>query len=130
MLLVRCLITALCAAGFYASVFMQRKHLRAEQGKVHGPSVVKSPRAKLFGRIPNSEFGMAYYVAVVIVAWAVRNPILLACAEAAALLAAGTSAYLAYSLLFITKKSCPYCWTSHAVNFALLVIIPWLWLLR
>jgi uncharacterized membrane protein len=37
--------------------------------------------------------------------------------------AAITSAVLAYSLLFITKLPCPYCWTAHAVNWMMLVMI-------
>ena len=34
--------------------------------------------------------------------------------------AAGTSVLLAYSLLFITRRECPYCWTSHLMNWTLL----------
>jgi uncharacterized membrane protein len=39
----------------------------------------------------------------------------------AALMAAGVSVVLAYSLLFVTKMPCVYCWTSHAVNWMLAV---------
>jgi uncharacterized membrane protein len=34
--------------------------------------------------------------------------------------AAAASVALAYSLLFITRRACPYCWTSHVVNWMLL----------
>jgi hypothetical protein len=45
---------------------------------------------------------------------------------AAALIAALTSAVLGYSLLFVTRRACPYCWTGHGVNGALLILSCWL----
>jgi hypothetical protein len=30
---------------------------------------------------------------------------------------------LAYSLLFVTRMPCVYCWTSHVVNWALAVAL-------
>ncbi len=105
---------------------MLRKSIRAKHGEVKGPSVVKSPRANLFAGLPNSLFGILYYLGVVAVTWLAHARIFFVLAEAAALLAAATSAYLAYSLLFVTKKECPYCWTSHAVNWSLALILPWL----
>src|SRR5690242_18829383 len=48
MLLVRTVITVLCAIGFYASVFMLRKSVRAARGELAEPSVVQTPRARLF----------------------------------------------------------------------------------
>jgi uncharacterized membrane protein len=33
--------------------------------------------------------------------------------------AGGVSAVLAYSLLFVTRMPCTYCWTSHAINWTL-----------
>ena len=41
----------------------------------------------------------------------------------ASLFAAGFSLYLAYSLLFVTRMPCLYCWTSHAVNWLLPLLI-------
>jgi uncharacterized membrane protein len=125
-MLLRSIVTFLCAVGFYASVFMLRKSIRAKHGEVKGPSVVKSPRAKLFAGLPNALFGVLYYVGVLAVTWLAHSRIWFVAAELAALFAAGTSVYLAYSLLYVTKKWCPYCWTAHAVNWSLALVLPWL----
>lgn len=126
MLLVRSVISVLCAVGFYASVFMLRKSIRAEQGKLRESSVVQTPRAKLFGGVPNALIGIVYYPTLSVVAWSVVPRALLWCALAAAVFAAATSAFLAYSLLFVTRRSCVYCWTAHVANWALLATVPWL----
>ncbi|HET6895412.1 MAG TPA: vitamin K epoxide reductase family protein [Candidatus Baltobacteraceae bacterium] len=130
MLLVRTVITVLCAIGFYASVFMLRKSVRAARGELAEPSVVQTPRARLFFGTPNALFGMVYYCGLTAVSWSTRASVPLALALAAAALAALTSAYLAYSLLFVTKRSCPYCWSAHIVNWSLLAAVPWLLALR
>lgn len=130
MLLVRLVISALCAVGFYASVFMLRKSIAAEEGRLTEPSIVQTPRAKLFAGIPNALFGALYYPALTAVAWGASSPGLLLLAVLAAASAAATSGYLAYSLLFVTKRSCPFCWTAHAVNWALVMAVPWLLVLR
>jgi uncharacterized membrane protein len=124
-MVVRAVITLLCGVGFYASLFMLAKLRRAERGELPGPSVVKSPRAKLYG-VPNTLLGAIYYPALAVAVWLVRGP-----AEAWALLAvvifAGlTSVALAYSLLFITGRECPYCWTAHAINWSLVILSCWL----
>ncbi|HKU67118.1 MAG TPA: vitamin K epoxide reductase family protein [Candidatus Baltobacteraceae bacterium] len=130
MLLVRTVITVLCAIGIYASVFMLSKSARAAKGELREPSVVQTPRAALFFGVPNAFFGVLYYAALAVVTWSARNTALLALALAATVLAAATSAYLAYSLLFVTKRSCPYCWSAHAVNWALVAAILYLLALR
>jgi uncharacterized membrane protein len=108
----------LCAVGFYASAFMANKARRAARGELKEPSVVQSPAARLVGRVPNAVFGLIYYpcvaVAVAVPVDAVHKLALLA-----SLLAAAMSLVLAYSLLFRTKRPCPYCWTAHVVNWIL-----------
>lgn len=126
MLLVRTVISVLCAVGFYASVFMLRKSVRAARGALSEPSVVQTQRATLYFGMPNSLIGLLYYAALAAVSWLAHGTVLLALAVTAAAVAGGTSLYLAYSLLFVTKRSCPYCWTAHAVNWALLALVPWL----
>jgi len=108
----------LCAVGFYASAFMAGKARRAARGELKEPSVVQTPAARLVGRVPNAVFGLFYYPCV---ALAVALPIALAhrLALFASLLAAAMSLVLAYSLLFRTKRPCPYCWTAHAINWVL-----------
>jgi uncharacterized membrane protein len=130
MLLVRTVISVLCAVGFYASVFMLSKSIRAARGELREPSIVQTERAALYFGIPNSFIGLVYYAGLAAVSWLAHSTMLIALALAAAAAAAITSAYLAYSLLFATKRSCPYCWTAHAVNWALLALLAWLLIRR
>jgi uncharacterized membrane protein len=130
MLLVRTVISVLCAVGFYASVFMLSKSLRAARGMLTEPSVVQTERASLFFGMPNSLIGLMYYAVLAVVSWLAHDSVLRAAAVAAAAFAAVTSLYLAYSLLFVTRRSCPYCWTAHAANWALLCAVPWLLVLH
>jgi uncharacterized membrane protein len=124
-MIVRVVITVLCGVGLYTSLFMLRKSIRAARGEIPGPSVVKSPRAHLFG-VPNSLLGSLYYPAVAVTVWLVRSPLAAVVLLLVVLSAAATSVVLAYSLLFITRRECPFCWTSHAINWALLVLYGWL----
>jgi uncharacterized membrane protein len=124
-MIVRGLITLLCGVGLYSSLFMLAKSRRAARGEVRGPSVVKTPRAHLYG-VQNALLGAIYYPALTAAVWLARPGPALLVVLAAVLFAALTSAFLAYSLLFITRRQCPYCWTAHAVNWALLVLCGWL----
>ncbi|HEV3153942.1 MAG TPA: vitamin K epoxide reductase family protein [Candidatus Baltobacteraceae bacterium] len=119
MLLVRLVISVLCAVGFYASVFMLRKSVLDAQGRLTEPSVVQSPRAKLFGGVPNAFVGTLYYPALAAVSWAAHSRGAFTVAFAACVAAAATSLFLAYSLLFVTKRNCVFCFISHGVNVAL-----------
>ncbi len=98
---------------------MLRKSQRADRGELTGPSVVQTKRARLFGGAPNALIGIPYYLAVAAVAWSSRTPALLYATEAVAIFAAAISASLAYSLLFVTRMSCLYCWSAHVANWAL-----------
>ncbi len=121
-MVVRGLITLLSGVGLYTSLFMLAKSRRAARGEVGGPSVVKTPRAHLYG-VQNALLGALYYPALAVAIWLARpGPAMLA-VLAAVLFAALTSAFLAYSLLFVTRRECPYCWTAHAVNWSLLGLV-------
>ena len=111
-------ITMLCGVGLYASLFMLAKTKRAERGELTEPSVVQSPRARLLGGVPNAAIGIIYYPALAIAVWTARPAILVA-ALGACVLAALMSVALAYSLLFVTRRSCTFCWTGHAINWSL-----------
>lgn len=115
-------VTMLCGVGLYASVFMLRKSIRAGRGMLRERSVVQAPRARLFGGLPNAALGAAYYPLLALGVWFAppQAAALLALAAAAA---AMTSVYLAYSLLFVTRMPCAYCWTSHVVNWLLAAIV-------
>jgi uncharacterized membrane protein len=117
-------ISILCGVGLYTSIFMLRKSGRAERGLLSEPSVVQTARARLFGGVPNSGIGIVYYVLLGAGIWAGGTTIgvLLAIAASAA---AATSLALAYSLLFVTRMPCVYCWTSHVVNWMLAALTIW-----
>jgi uncharacterized membrane protein len=83
--------------------------------------VVKTARAHLFG-VQNSLLGSIYYPALAVAIWFVHPVLGTALVLAATFFAAITSAVLAYSLLFLTRRECPYCWTAHAVNWSLLIL--------
>jgi uncharacterized membrane protein len=121
------IITLLCGVGLYASLFMLAKTRRAQRGQLEAPSVVESPRARLYGGVPNALLGAIYYPALAVgVAIVPAMPALAIPLLAVAGFAAATSAVLAYSLLFVTRRPCPYCWTGHAVNWSLVLVCFWL----
>lgn len=126
MLLLNSFITALCAVGAYASVFMLRKTALAARGRLTEPSIVQTPRARLFAGLPNALFGCVYYLALASVVWWCPTPPAHWAALVAATAAGVTSLYLAYTLAFVTRRSCPYCWTAHVVNWLLLASVAWL----
>ncbi|HLX25861.1 MAG TPA: vitamin K epoxide reductase family protein [Candidatus Cybelea sp.] len=126
-MVVRGVITLLCGVALYASLFMLNKTRRAARGEVKGPSVVKTPRAHLFG-IPNSLVGSLYYPGMAVAVWVVRGTISDLVLLIVAFGAAATSAYLAYSLIYVTRRECPYCWTAHIVNWCLLALCSYLFL--
>jgi uncharacterized membrane protein len=126
-MVVRVLITLLCGVALFAALFMLNKSRRAARGEIKGPSVVKSPRADLFG-IPNSLLGAIYYPALAVAVWTIHGPIAALGVLIVTLAAAATSAYLAYSLIFITRRGCPYCWTAHLVNWSLLALCCYIFL--
>ncbi|MBV8283561.1 MAG: vitamin K epoxide reductase family protein, partial [Candidatus Eremiobacteraeota bacterium] len=124
--ILRTAITLLCGVGLYASLFMLRKSVLAAAGRLEEPSVVQSPRARLYGGVPNSAWGLAYYAALAASVWFASSRAVEIAVLCAVALAAVTSVVLAYSLLFVTRRPCPYCWTAHAVNWSLAVLTPWL----
>ncbi|MBV8671777.1 MAG: hypothetical protein JO098_08395 [Candidatus Eremiobacteraeota bacterium] len=117
-------VALLCAIGIYISLRMTRKFDAARRGELAEPSVVTSPRARI-GGVPNARIGLIYYGLLLLTSPFVRpsHPLVLGAALVASILAALASLFLAYSLLFITRQPCTYCWTGHAINWALLVIL-------
>lgn len=117
--MIRAVITLLCGVGLYVSLFMLAKTRRAERGELREPSVVQSPRARLFGGRPNALLGTIYYPAFAIAIWLAVAPWQLGLLLAISGFAAVVSIVLAYSLLFVTRMPCPYCWTAHVLNWLL-----------
>lgn len=118
-------VTLLCAVGLYVSIFMLRKTIRAGRGGLAEPSVVQTPRASLYAGIPNAALGIAYYVLAGVAIWFTDVHAVVFLLAAVAILAAITSMILAYSLLYVTRMACKFCWTSHAVNWSLAALLIW-----
>ncbi|MBI4549404.1 MAG: vitamin K epoxide reductase family protein [Candidatus Omnitrophica bacterium] len=80
-------------------------------------NVLQTPRAKLFG-IPNSAFGIGIY------SYLALSVFILPPWPGFALLGAALvrSAYLAHSLIFVTKIPCRLCFASHGINLILFLI--------
>lgn len=100
---------------------MLRKTIRAARGLLAEPSVVQRPGARFLGGVPNAALGLAYYVTLAIAVWSTESPRLWLGAIVASALAAAVSVRLAFSLLYVTRMPCSYCWTSHAVNWLLIL---------
>ncbi|MBV8373007.1 MAG: hypothetical protein JOY69_07075 [Candidatus Eremiobacteraeota bacterium] len=115
----KAIVTLLCGVGLYASLFMLAKTLRAQRGELLERSVVETPRARLFAGLPNALLGAAYYAALAGAVWTVATPAVAVIVLTAAACAALTSGFLAYSLLFVTRRPCGFCWTAHAINWCL-----------
>ncbi len=101
----RAIITMLCGVGLYASLFMLRKAGAAARGELSEPSVVQTPRARLFGGVPNAVFGAVYYPALALAIWLPLSRLALTLLLVPVLAAAATSVFLAYSLLFVTRMA-------------------------
>jgi len=80
-------------------------------------TIVRSPRAKLFG-IPTATFGLFVYTYLIVDVFLFPPLLGFFLLSAASL----RSVYLTYSLLYVTKVSCPLCFTSHAINLSLFAI--------
>lgn len=119
----RFVVLALCAIGLFVAIHMQRKALLAQRGGLAGASVVETPRARAVGGVPNSLFGIAYYALLAVASFFFFVPGVYVATIVAAILAGAMSVYLAYSLLFVTKMPCAFCWTGHIVNWALLCVL-------
>ena len=72
---------------------------------------------------PNSLLGLFFYLALLLMTPFLSNPVVWMLATVASTLAAALSVYLAYSLLFVTRMPCAYCWTGHVINWLLLGLL-------
>ena len=97
-------------------------------------TVVQTPYARVFG-MPNSLLGTVYYL--VVMGWVLVAPhgeiynrgVILPLVTFTWVLAAlsavtvGLGCYLVYALRWILHIDCPLCYTAHAINSALLVLL-------
>lgn len=121
MLVLPIAITALCAAGAYASVFLLLKWVSVRRNPPPEASVLQTPYAALIPGVPNMVLGIAYYTTAATAAW-LRGPGICAAAFGVSLLALFASLYLAFRLHRTLKMTCPFCWSAHAVNGALALL--------
>ncbi len=98
-------------------------------------TVVQTPYARVFG-VPNSLLGIIYYVALIFwvgmdwlplvyiehtnMIYILASEVLLLPISLATVL---LGFYLIYALRRILRIDCPLCYASHAINFAILVLL-------
>jgi|GEM_PF-556496 len=117
------ILLLLCAIGIAVSWRMHRRSILQRRGELHEESVVSSPRARVFFGISNAAIGLVYYAALAVDSFFFSIPAARLAALVAASAAALFSLYLAYSLLFVARAPCRYCWTGHAINWCLLALM-------
>jgi uncharacterized membrane protein len=121
--IIRVTIVLLCGVGLYVSALMAGKARRASRGELAEPSVVHTSRARVVAGVSNAILGLAYYAALALAVPFFSTSWIWGTALAGAAAAAAFSGYLAYSLLFVTKMPCVNCWTGHAVNWSLVMLV-------
>ena len=114
------LVAGAAVAGLYVSQHMYRKAIKAQRGELDEPSIVETPAATIFFGQPNALYGLLFYGTMLASTPFTNSSTVRLGRRVATGLAASSSLYLMYSLLFITKMECPYCWTGHALNLAIL----------
>ena len=87
-------------------------------------SIVHTPRARVFG-IPNSVLGQIFYLALMagILGGFIFSSPLFYFYLAGSLLTVLLGVYLTYSLLFLTRVPCKLCFTSHAINLVIFILL-------
>ena len=87
-------------------------------------SIVFTPRARVFG-LPNSLLGQVFYLALIaaVVGDFLFTKPLVYFYLLASLATVFLGMYLSYSLLFITRVPCKLCFTSHAINLVIFILL-------
>ncbi len=85
-------------------------------------TVLGHPDARFYG-IPNSLIGMLFYILVVASAVAGRGNLLRQVAVVAAWIAVTSGVYFTYSLLVKIRIPCMLCFTAHALNLLIALIM-------
>ncbi len=133
--LIRVLVTVLALAGladalyftfaYYGRIKKARwvpEILCAREGS-NCVTVVQTPYARVFA-VPNSLLGIVYYLLVVV--WVLAGSLMPAIGWAlvgASALTVVLGFYLIYSLRRKLYIDCPLCYTAHAINALLLVLL-------
>lgn len=86
--------------------------------------VIHTPQARIFG-LPNSLLGTSYYLLIIHVALfssLVATELLFQLAIIVSIGVVMLSTYLLFALIFSIKTSCILCFTSHALNYVILLL--------
>lgn len=134
--MLRLVLIALAAVGFLISSYFTAVAYRwirpdapwipafCRLGEQTCAAVVDTPRARLLG-LPNSVPGQLFYLAIGAAGAAgvlfepPAYPLLLIASAAAVAM----GAFLTYSLLFLTRVPCTLCFTSHAINLVIFLLL-------
>jgi len=139
------LIVALALVGLVLSIYFtfayygRVKHSRwipelfcAREGS-SCVTVVQTPYARVFG-VPNSLLGVVYYIGLLIWLpsrleglWALPFGLLVMIIPTALIVASAITVllgfYLVYALRVKLRIDCPLCYTAHAINLAIFVLL-------
>ena len=130
------LIVVLAGVGFVISTYFTAVAYRwmrpdsrwvppgCRMGQDTCAAIVFTPRARLLG-VPNSVLGQIFYAALtagVVGGVLFSTPAYLAY-MAASFVTVVLGAYLSYSLLFLTRVPCTLCFTTHAINLVIFVVL-------
>ena len=130
------LISILAALGFLISSYFTAVAYRwvnpnaswipsfCRMGEQTCSSIVFTARARVFG-LPNSLLGQVFYVvliAAVVGDFLFTKP-LVYFYLLASLVTVFLGMYLSYSLLFLTRVPCKLCFTSHAINLLIFILL-------
>ena len=87
-------------------------------------SVVFARQARVFG-LPNSLLGQVFYAAVGVAVGVggLEQPVTRVALAAASGATVLLGLYLTWSLLVVLRVHCPLCYTAHAINLALFVML-------
>jgi uncharacterized membrane protein len=131
--IVTILLWCALAAGAAAAAAALYGHYRVLPGWLTGPEICllenggctilfRSPRSRLLG-VPNAALGLLLYVLLAIgLLWGWPVPLLIVMTAPALAM----SAFLAYSLV-TNHHQCRICWTGHAANAALIILLIVQW---
>jgi uncharacterized membrane protein len=124
-------LPVLATAGLIVSIAALRRRvvvcISDAEGSTQCESVSRAPHAALFAGIPNTVVGMAWYF--VLLLWSVVGMLLPLPSWSETLITLGAAAsfgisvYLMIILLFVLRQACPLCYTAHAINAAILLVL-------
>ncbi|MBM63734.1 MAG: hypothetical protein CL484_12380 [Acidobacteria bacterium] len=87
-------------------------------------AIVFTPSARILGP-PNSLLGLIFYtlLGTAVATCGLHDPMVHLIGLSASAIALLFSLYLIYSLLFIVRAKCVFCFASHAINLMLFVVL-------